>query len=136
MEWIKEQAVIDEIASCLGGRYAAVQYVAKIAHQLVIKYNHCILDSEAIAWLLTGDTPRPIILQKYKKPKRDWAISYADDKLSSILDVEVKNAVKHSIESSRLNKQLTFVYDDVQDIRQQRIRILTRILWIAIQEEE
>lgn len=133
-----EQTKIAELVAAFGGnRYVATMYLADATRTILDRYNNQLLESEAIAWLLTGVRP-PHLQEKPKpRPRRNWRKAWVTDRLSEVLDVEVKQAVLETVRRSKRVHRLEFCYKDVSDeSRRTRIRILSRIIWTATQQEE
>ena len=112
------------IAESFDSVYGATMYVAKAARRYAEKTNNRVLHSEAIDWVLTGETPE-ILNQSHRR-----AISYIDDLLSEVSDSLVCRSVRCSVYESIQTKHLIYRYIDVNDEpRRARVRILTNMIW-------
>ena len=112
------------IAKSFDSVYEATMYVAKTARRYAEKTNNRVLHSEAIDWVLTGETPE-ILNQSHRR-----AISYIDDLLSEVSDSLVCRSVRCSVYESTRNKHLIYRYIDVNDEpRRARVRVLTNMIW-------
>lgn len=133
-----EQTKIAELVAAFGGnRYVATMYLADATRTILDRYNNQLLESEAIAWLLTGVRPPHLKEHPQPRPRRNWRKAWVTDRLSEVLDVEVKQAVLETIRHSKRIHELDFCYNLVQDEpRRTRVRILSRIIWTATQQEE
>ena len=115
---------------CRGNKFEAVNLIASLARSLVIKYDNMILHSEALAWLLTGERPDVIDAQGKIKTVPSYRLSYMDDILSCVDDVDICEAVRYSIAKCNESNNLVYFYKNVpDDARQSRVRILVRMIW-------
>jgi hypothetical protein len=109
------------------GKYGAVSIIGAQARALSNLYCGNISHAEALSWLLTGDKPRSIINYKSESEKRDERIRLW---LNDIYDIDVRNSVLASINSSMHVHNLTYIYNSQLDSHKySRVRILTKLLW-------
>lgn len=120
----------DYVDNCNGNIYAAVNYVAKAARTRAETHNNIILHSEAISWVLTGETPQILNDIDVAQSNHSYALSYIDEVLSCVDDSDVCECVRMSLKYSKKSNHLIYVYNGVPDTeRQARVRILVRMIW-------
>lgn len=121
-----------------GSIYAAVSAVSKAARNIANKYDNVILHSEAITWVLTGE--RPPILERYneiQERRKNPDIHIINEMLSYVDDKQVCECVKLSINRTKQNNHLIYIYKGISDENKKaRVRILTRMIWYQIHEEQ
>ena len=134
---VEQEELAKLIAAFDGNRYSATMCLADGARTLLDRYNNQLLESEAITWLLTGDRPTHLRETPKRRKRYNWRKAWATDRLSDVLDTEVKTAVIQTLRESMKYEDLEFCYCAIMDVeRQARVRILSRIIWTAIQQEE
>lgn len=121
-----------DFAEDCGNPYYAVNQINSWVRDILRKYDHHLLASEVISWVVRGHRPLSIDkntdelerhVKKIQKSNLEELLCYVDDE-------EVCNSVRMSYDCSIQNKELSFIYGDVLDEpRRARIRILMRILW-------
>lgn len=121
---------------CDGNVFEASNLVANLARTVCKRYNHVISESQAIHWLISGEKPRIIDevgKLKYTYPSKK--LSPLTDRLCSIDDEEIKQAVQSSFTESKKREDLTYLYNNIKDEHTQaRVRILVRMLWYEYNE--
>jgi hypothetical protein len=126
--------LIDTLAAALGNRYAAIQYIMKFARHKADECDNVILHSSALVWIVTGSVPKDLKLRlnikKYRLSKS------LDTFLEYVTDDEIKEAVKYSVAQSVQAFNLTYEYNNIQEVsRQARVRILVRIILESLDQE-
>lgn len=126
--------MIDTLAAALGNRYAAIQYIMKFARHKADECDNVILHSSALVWIVTGSVPKDLKLRlnikKYRLSKS------LDTFLEYVTDDEIKEAVKYSVAQSVQAFNLTYEYNNIQEVsRQARVRILVRIILESLDQE-
>lgn len=112
----------NQLADAIGPFYATLE-LAQEAREITKSLDNRITTASALDYAARGMTPDP---KDYPDHKLDRVKNYID----YILDVEIKDAVIKSYESSLANYNLVYDYNTVMDEpRQARIRILMNILW-------
>lgn len=131
MSYWTEYTEFNKYVDAFGSNFAAINYVAQVARRRRQSVHNCILESQALAWVVTGIEPKGI--QEYYaqlKLLKQRKQMYVDDRLLYIDDIDVRNAVKVSIHESQQAHHLIYSYKDVTDTYQQaRVRILCRMIW-------
>lgn len=127
-----------EYEETFGSTFAAIKYISLLARKRCNEVNHCITESQALSWVVTGEEPADLskyrAVQKAKKHKIKY---YTKDRLMYIEDTEVRTAVSFSIDESRRQGYLVYVYGDIQDTcRQSRVRVLTNMVWDELRQLE
>ena len=131
MYWT-DNTYVDALEEHYGNRFAAVRHIAQEARDKSESLHHKISESEALAWVSTGQPP-----EGYIKRQRNIERLERREVLSSVLeyvnDSEVVQAVHASIEDSIKIDHLIYNYKGVQDeARQSRVRVLCRAVWARI----
>jgi len=127
--WTRDKDYFEQLSKQCGSPYAAVNFIAKSARNKLLEVNNQILDSEAISWVLTGIAPE--IKKRHKVYYLNGNhISYLDDVLSCVDDVEVCQSVRDSYFISCKANHLIYSYNpELDNDRQARVRVLTRMIW-------
>ena len=126
--------LIDKIADALGNKYAAIQYIMKFARQRADECDNVILHSSALVWVVTGSAPKDLKLRlNIKKHRLSKSL---DTYLEYVTDDEICESVKLSVAQSLQSFNLTYEYNNIQEIsRQARVRILVRIILESFDQE-
>ena len=141
MDKLKEKNRFDKLAAALGSPYAAVRFITQESRKLTNKYNNCILDSEAISWVITGEKPKSayeyekqIALEKrIQSISTKYIQSAVDECLSYVDDAGVCKSVRTSIKASKQARHLVYIYIDLDNEWQHsRVRSLTRMIWYSL----
>lgn len=123
--------IFDQYVQALGSKFAAIVYVSKLARQRAKSVDNCILESEALSWVLTGI--EPLAVSKWRKGllnRKRLRDRYAEDRLMYVEDNDVRDAVALTIQESQRSSHLIYLYNNVKDeSRQARVRILSRMIW-------
>lgn len=129
--YFEQHALFEKYVKALGSKFAAVVYVSKLARQRAKSVDNCILESEALSWVLTGVEPKAVAIWRTRKNKKEeLAKVYAKDRLMYVEDIDVRSAVEDSIDESIKGSHLIYLYNNVRDKdRQARVRILSRMIW-------
>lgn len=133
--YISPSFQLNKYIKACGSNFAAIMYVSKVARKLRKRVDHCISESEALSWAVTGVTPDKVkYWRKHRYERRDESLELLLDRLCYVDDVDVRDAVYTSITSSQTKPYLVYKYNKVQDSnRQARIRILSNMIWDEIQ---
>lgn len=129
MNFKEDYRIFEELASTCGSRYAAVMYIAKTARKLALRGKR-VSDSALVKWAISGEEPKGYDNQ-YIKRLDDSDILSAYDILSYVDDQEIVDAVLLSYRTSIKKHMLTFADNNLDDIRNTRARILTRMVWYS-----
>ena len=115
----------------LGSKFAAIVYVSKLARHRAMSVNNCITESQAISWVITGVKPLRVDEYMHEKELREKAdLDYAEDRLLSVEDLQVRQAVHDTIIASKEIGHLIYSYSQVYDeSRKARVRILSNMIW-------
>lgn len=112
--------------------YADISKTVSKARILSAKYNHKILQSEALTSIIQNKQPE---VSNIENTDIESDIIY--EYFCYINDKEVCDAVKKSYYKSKEYKNLVYVYNDIKEPgRQSRIRVLTRMLWYDIKSQQ
>lgn len=87
----------DKLAAAFGNRYAAVNYICKLARQNMNCSPRRILDSEALSWAITGEQPRPIKRSNTAKLYLSLPVSQT---LQLVDNIAVRKSVIRSLSAS------------------------------------
>lgn len=133
---LEEQQAFKQLADKCGSPYAACNAISKKARQYAEKNNNIVMHSEAISWVLSGETPK--ILNDYSKARRKHrssvCVSITQEVLDLVNDTAVRHAVETSIRNSRREKHLIYMYEGICDeYKQSRVRVLCNIIWDKLQ---
>lgn len=114
-----------------GSRFAAVNYIAKLAQARRRQVHYCISESQSLTWVLTGKEPE--LLQTYRmrrKLLKAQRKQFVEDHLGCIEDEQIRAAVQHSIYLSNQQNHLIYDYIDIsEENRQARVRVICNIVW-------
>lgn len=118
----------DKLVKAYGSEYKAVVVLSSLARQKAKECNYQILDSQALAWVLTGEKPQTLIeLEETSKQRKR---SYMRDILAEVRDPDIVSSVISSLRISAENAALCYVYaEGTNKYQQQRIRILCNKIW-------
>lgn len=127
----------DKFVQLCGSRYSATVFVASQARIVAERYDNVISHAEALSWVVSGSIPdgalryKERILQRERQP-----LQFTHGVLNSIRDEQVSKSVYSSLLKSYKSGHLLYVYEDVYDkYRQARVRILTRMLWEELRQQ-
>lgn len=128
----------DKFVQLCGSRYSATVFVAAQARILAERYDNVISHAEALSWVLSGVVPNDILRYRDKIIQRETRpLQFTQSILSQVLDEDVKKSVYDSLYKSYKSGHLLYVYEGVYDeYRQARIRILTKMLWDKLCDQE
>lgn len=129
MSLVKDLAIFKQYEISLGNKYSAVIKIADDARQLQKKYGNVPLESEAITWILRGIDQKTLDKVKQIQSRKKFYLSYLNEVLTYVDDIEVKKSVKQSIKQSKRAQNLVYFYSTHDKSKQARIRVLTRIIW-------
>lgn len=119
-----------------GNRYAAINYVAKLGRKRRDSVDGCITEAQALSWVITG--VEPPYIKKYlatQKQRREMAQNYVEDRLLYIDDLEVRDAVRSSIQQSKHSNHLIYCYNNTNNEGQRaRVRVLCNIIWDELRQ--
>lgn len=132
MSLVKDLDIFKQYENSLGNKYSAVMQIANDARQLQKKYGNVPLESEAITWVLRGIDQKTLDTIKRIQSRKKFYLSYLDEVLTYIDDIEVKKSVKQSIKRSKRAQNLVYFYSTQDRSKQTRIRVLTRIIWYEL----
>lgn len=117
-----------------GNRYDACMYVAKEARRRASCCKDSVLDSESIAWVLTGKRHKLSISTKKKLEK--WYNNQYDI-LNYVENKDIRKSVTRSLGISKTVKHLVYAYEkSLKDEDKARVRVLTNILWYQSKEDD
>lgn len=128
---LKDDAHIREYIQRCDSPFAVVNKIAQLAREKEQDCNNHILHSEAITWVVQGVEPAKRDKDTFSKLP---SVVKNENKLNEVLcyidDTDICKAVRESFITSKHNKFLTFIYNDIADEpRKCRVRVLTRMLW-------
>ena len=128
---VHELDKLNQFIEKCGSTYAATIFIGRKARQLAESYDNLISHAEAISWLLTGKVPENVKRYNELIRQREQRIFlHAKEYLSNVSDVNVRNSVLRSLELSRKEGHLIYMYEEVYDPdRKARVRVLTNKLW-------
>ena len=131
MNYITRTKEFKKYEAAFGSTFAAIKYVSLLARKRCDEVHHCITESQALAWVVTGQEPISVIQYKLDAAKRiERAKHYVDDRISYIDDIEIREAVKHSINESKRSGHLIYCYNNIWELNKQaRVRIISNIVW-------
>lgn len=132
MSLVKDLDIFKQYENSLGNKYLAVMQIANDARQLQKKYGNVPLESEAITWILRGVDQKTLDTIKRIQSRKKFYLSYLDEVLTYVDDLEVKQSVKQSIKQSKRAQNLVYFYSTQDRFKQTRIRVLTRIIWYEL----
>ena len=113
-----------------GDKFAAVMDISKQARNLMKKYPNLLRDSQAISYVMSGNSP---VIQVNEDNRRSNIDEILESVTSYVNDLDVLDCVKSSIHESLKHKHLIYDYKYVNDnFRMARIRILCNIAWDRI----
>ena len=131
-----ERQIFDQLAEKYGSPFTACNVISQKARKYAEDNNNIVMHSEAISWVLSGNTPK--ILNDYEKQHKKYrnsvCVSVTQDMLELVGDTAVKSAVEASIRNSRKQKHLIYMYEDISDTyKQGRVRVLCNMIWDKLQ---
>jgi len=136
MNYWTNNSEFNKYVTALGSTFAAIRYVSQLARRRAKSVHNCISESQAVAWVITGEEPAQIATYRDNlKRIKHRAKTYVNDRLYYIDDIEIRAAVKITIDTSKHEGHLIYCYNNILDIcRQARVRILSNIIWDEIQK--
>lgn len=125
---INDMSKFDTYIESTGNIYSAVMAVVKDARNLS---SNGYTDTQALSYVLSGEVPK--IRKHAATSRKDRLESMIKDELCEVDDPDVCGAVEISLQKSTKKRYLVYDYQGVLDEpRQARIRVLTRIIWDKI----
>lgn len=116
----------DKFNDQYNNRFLSTMLIAKQARQNASECNYVIRDSEALTWAITGIEPKHIDnealheLQKMNSP---------EDILNYVSDNKLVQSVQQSLKESKNIHKLLYVYNDLTEEEQIRVKVLTNLIW-------
>ena len=131
MNFKSDNEHFNEIVSKFNGNtYQAVQYIQKQSRKLLEYTDNRITDSEAIAWVLTGEKPDYESRKTFNEITAKYEDAYVDEILCYIDDKQVCESIRLSISKSKKSKNLVYRYTKgLDESKKSRVRVVTRIIW-------
>ena len=116
--------------------YEAVRDLGLAARKLCNDMYDVPLHSEAISWILSGDTPDLSEKIEQAKTIKIPMIGYMEELLNYVDDEDIKQSVRDSINASRTRRNLVFLYTTSDESKQTRIRVIARLIWFKFIPKE
>ena len=133
--WQRDREYFRELKEneCNNSVFMAVNTVAKRARQKMVDTNGMILESKAISWVLTGESPKiPTRTSIEITDHVEYLTSeeYLHELLCTVEDESVVESVRATFEASQRANHLIYCYNHSLDEPQRsRVRILSKIVW-------
>ena len=121
----------DQYLSQTSNTFEAINMWVKDSKQIEAKYQNRLSSNESLSSALTQKVPDNLDRRKLVKDVESQYIDrYIREALSQIDDKDVRISVLQTLNHSRLEKNLVFVYLDIlSDFQKSRVRIISRLIW-------
>lgn len=131
-----DNTIFDKYVKACGSKFAAIMYVSKIARRRRMKVDGCITESQALAWVITGVEPKEVSMWRNNElTQDDKALIYAEDRIMYIEDLDIHDAVLHSITESRQAGHLIYRYKGLKNpYKKSRLRIICNMIWAEMKQ--
>lgn len=133
--WQRDREYFRELKEneCNNSVFMAVNTVAKRARQKMVDTNGMILESKAISWALTGESPKiptKTCIEITDHVEYLTGEEYLHELLCTVDDKYVCDSVIDTFEASVKTNHLIYCYNHSLDETQKaRVRVLSRIVW-------
>lgn len=121
----------DQYLSQTSNTFEAINMWVKDSKQIEAKYQNRLSSNESLSSALTQKVPDNLDRRKLVKDVESQYIDrYIREALSQIDDKDVRISVLQTLNRSRSEKNLVFVYLDIlSDFQKSRVRIISRLIW-------
>lgn len=118
--------------------FDAINMWVNDATKLKSQYQGRLSSSESLTSCLTSSLPQNIDRRIVVKDSEQLYISrYIKEALTQIDDKDVKLSVLQTLNKSRSENNLTFIYLDIlTDSQRSRVRVLSRLIWYNLYPEK